>query len=209
MRKPLLWSSRQYEYIQLLFPIKFIQTPRTLGLHSLIPKRLPTCALNLSIIFSFKALILPSWKTSFSPMILFFSLLYLAGFKLTLYLIKLHAHFIKVRYNFKPLLGLIILHFPFYHFDLFQRILCQELQLSVYLSISKSPYLNMLPERGPCIEGPCIEKNTLYLYKLFLGLRAVAETQPLNRGSRCKIANPSDHFNKRIKEIGVEEVEAG
>lgn len=114
LRRP---SRRRYEYIQLLFPIKFIRTPRTL--HSLIRKWLPTCALNLSIIFSFKAFILTSWKTSFSPMMLFFSLLYLAGFKLTLYLIKFYAHFIKVRYNFKPLRGLIILHCPFYRFDLF------------------------------------------------------------------------------------------
>lgn len=118
LRRPLLWSWRRYEYIQqLLFPIQFLRTPRTL--HSLIPKRLPICALNLSIIFSFKAFILPSWTASFSPMMLFFSLHYLAGYKLTLYLIKLYAHFIKVRYNFKPLRRLIILHSPLYCFDLF------------------------------------------------------------------------------------------
>lgn len=103
LRRPSLWSRRRYEYIQLLPLMKFIRTPRTL--HSLIQKRLPTCALNSSIIFSFKAFILPYWKTSFSPMML------------TLYLIKLYAHFIKVRYNFKPLRGLIILHCPYYRFD--------------------------------------------------------------------------------------------
>lgn len=57
--------------------------------------------------------------------------------------------------------------------------------------------------------GPCIEKKPYNYTKCFLGLGAVAETQPLNRGSRCKLANPSGQLNIRIKEIGLEEVEAG
>lgn len=136
LRRPLLWSRRRYVYIQLLSSMKFIRTPRSL--HSLIQKRLPTCALNLSIIFSFKAFILTSWKTSFSPLMLFFSLLYLAGFKLTLYLIKLYAHFIKVRYNIKPLRGLIILHCPFNGFDLFyfmSRVAVKRLLIHLQKSI--------------------------------------------------------------------------